>query len=914
MEKKIKKDRVSGHAPDSLDLLGPFLAGIPEAALLVGDNGAILLANGSFCALAGYSGYELVGKPLALLVPVRHRQRHETLMQSFLDREKGNIQVHKQVNLITASGQELPVDIRLRMMALAEESFVCATVRDVSEERKNTMLLEQDYAMQQVVTDVLKLSLESLNLEKQLEKILHRLLTMPPLAVLARGGIYTADEERGFFTLRAHAGFAEKDGKPCGRIYPGDGLCGKALEQRKLVYASCEQCETASSCDQPFKHAHYCVPIKIGRKVLGLINLYLTEEHQRDAAEERCLSMVADALAGVISHHQAEEEKWRLQRKLGESAKLAVLGRLAARFAHEIRNPLTAVGGFARRLQKNTLGNDKIKEYSNLMVAEVERLENVLLNLLTMSQPELGATQPHDINEIMEYLLTGFGDECRQKKIFLQSSLHELPLVPMNSRLVREAIENVISNAVDSMPQGGTLSVTTETYSQADQHYVLVTVGDTGQGISKERLPLIFEPFYTSKSANRRMGLGLASTKKIVEDHNGFIAIESEPGKGTTVRLAFSTHLQPVTDGARLEAVAEAVGESTCDRDLEVLKSAVDQASEAFIIMDAESRIVFFNVAAERLFGVGRQEVLGRDIAALIGEEMARQHKKAVAVFLHTGETRRSGTEREMVLHHRDGTPVTVSLSFSMSENRGRVYCTGLIRDLSEFKALQQKIINAERLAALGQTVAEISHEIRNPLIAIGGLAAQLKKQAADEKSLAKLQVIIYEVKRLENLLHGLKDLYTPRMLELSAFDVLELLREVRDQFSADLEEKHIQLVFVPAFGGTEVMADRQRLKQVLINVMKNGLEAMEKGGSLTLQVVSSPTTVEVLVKDSGTGIAPAAMEKIFEPFYTTKRQGTGLGLAVSKRIVEEHQGGVFLLNSKEGQGTEVRISLPRIA
>ncbi len=144
---------------------------------------------------------------------------------------------------------------------------------------------------------------------------------------------------------------------------------------------------------------------------------YLSEHHKRDAAEERCLSMVADALAGVILHHQAEEEKWNLQRKLAESAKLAILGRLAARFAHEIRNPLTAVGGFARRLQKNSLPEEKVHEYASLMVTEAERLENVLRNLITMSQPEIGAIRPHDINEIIGYLLNGFAEECRSKKI-----------------------------------------------------------------------------------------------------------------------------------------------------------------------------------------------------------------------------------------------------------------------------------------------------------------------------------------------------------------------------------------------------------------------------------------------------------------------------------------------------------------
>ncbi len=265
-----------------------------------------------------------------------------------------------------------------------------------------------------------------------------------------------------------------------------------------------------------------------------------------------------------------------------------------------------------------------------------------------------------------------------------------------------------------------------------------------------------------------------------------------------------------------------------------------------------------------------------------------------------------------MTIRRRDGSRAIISLSFSVAENRGRIYCTGVIRDLSDFKALQQKIIDAERLAALGQTVAEISHEIKNPLITIGGLARQLQKLPGDEKARAKLRVIATEVERLENLLVELRDLYRPRQLDLSRFDMTDLLREVKDLLSGDLERKKIQLTFSPAFGGTTVRADRARIKQVLLNVLKNGVEAMDGGGNLSMQIISGPATVEVIVKDSGPGMAPELQERIFDPFFTTKRQGTGLGLSISKRIVEEHEGGLLYLKSEKGLGTEVRISLPR--
>ncbi|MEJ2689324.1 MAG: ATP-binding protein [Deltaproteobacteria bacterium] len=300
-------------------------------------------------------------------------------------------------------------------------------------------------------------------------------------------------------------------------------------------------------------------------------------------------------------------------------------------------------------------------------------------------------------------------------------------------------------------------------------------------------------------------------------------------------------------------------------------------------------------------------------LSVLIGTELGEQHRQALARYLETGQRSPIGREREMTIRRRDGSKVVISLSFSVAENMGRLYCTGLIRDLSDFKALQQKILDAERLAALGRTVAEISHEIKNPLITIGGLARQLQAQQMDKKTKFKLQVIATEVERLENLLIELRDLYRPRKLDLSQFDMMDLLREVKDLLAGDLERKKIQLTFSPAFGGTRVQADRIRIKQVLLNVLKNGVEAMEDGGNLSLQIISGPATVEVIVKDSGPGVAPELQERIFDPFFTTKRQGTGLGLSISKRIVEEHEGGLLHLKSEKGLGTEVRISLPRL-
>ncbi|MEJ2691438.1 MAG: PAS domain S-box protein [Deltaproteobacteria bacterium] len=200
---QIKNSRPEAGEAQRQNLLAELLQGIPEAALIVDRQGNLVLVNTSLCALSGYSVEDLQGQSLARLVPPRHKERHGELVKSFWNDTNDNIQVHKQVLLLSKIGREIPVDIRLRRLSFDGALFACATVRDVSEEKRAAVLVEQDYAMQQLVTDVLKLSLESLHMEKQLEKILSRLLAMPQLALLSRGAIYTADSLKGDLALRA---------------------------------------------------------------------------------------------------------------------------------------------------------------------------------------------------------------------------------------------------------------------------------------------------------------------------------------------------------------------------------------------------------------------------------------------------------------------------------------------------------------------------------------------------------------------------------------------------------------------------------------------------------------------------------------------------------------------------------------
>jgi PAS domain S-box-containing protein len=341
-----------------------------------------------------------------------------------------------------------------------------------------------------------------------------------------------------------------------------------------------------------------------------------------------------------------------------------------------------------------------------------------------------------------------------------------------------------------------------------------------------------------------------------------------------------------------------------------ILQGAVENTNEAFVTIDQDHRVLFFNRAAERIFGYDRKEVIGQDLCIVLGPRCSEEHRQAVARYVKTRNPRLIGHETEFLATRKNGETFPAVISFSVAEIGARLFFTGILRDVTETKALEDRISRAERLAALGRVVAEISHEIKNPLMVIGGFARQLMGTAQDGKTRSRLQIIADETRRLENLLGDLRDFYAPTRLDLETIDVNDLLREVYSLTKGDCQTRKIQITLDMQQGPAYARGDRSRLKQVFLNLAKNAAEAMESGGHLSIQSKSTGNTVEVTISDDGPGIPESVQEKVFAPFFTTKKHGTGLGLCISKRIIEDHPGCAFTLTSKAGKGTVVGITL----
>jgi PAS domain S-box-containing protein len=329
------------------------------------------------------------------------------------------------------------------------------------------------------------------------------------------------------------------------------------------------------------------------------------------------------------------------------------------------------------------------------------------------------------------------------------------------------------------------------------------------------------------------------------------------------------------------------------------------------VTIDKNHNVIFFNKAAEGIFGYSKDEVLGRDLDEIMSPACSKNHREAVARYVETRTPSRIGHESEMIATRKNGETFPALISFSVTEFEDKLFFTGIVRDLTETKKLQEKLLRSERLAALGQSVAEITHEIKNPLMLIGGFAQQLSKTITDEKGLRKVHIIVREIERLERLLSELRDFYLPSSITVEKVNIKDLQDDTFSLIKKECDEKDVNVHLDINEGAQFVAGDLNKLKQVLLNLYKNAIDAMEKGGTLTVSAHPSGKDVEIAVSDNGCGISEADKNSIFSPFFTTKDSGTGLGLAVSKRIIDQHEGGSISVESEEGKGTTFRIRLP---
>jgi two-component system sensor histidine kinase HydH len=235
-----------------------------------------------------------------------------------------------------------------------------------------------------------------------------------------------------------------------------------------------------------------------------------------------------------------------------------------------------------------------------------------------------------------------------------------------------------------------------------------------------------------------------------------------------------------------------------------------------------------------------------------------------------------------------------------------------ILRDLREMKAMEKKVKRAERLAALGRLSASVAHEIRNPLSSIKGFIQYFKKKfAPGSKEQAYTETMVGEVDRLNNVITNLLDFTQTKEPNFQDCDLVEVVRHALRLIRSDAQAQEVKIVEGVLEEPLLVKVDRDQLIQVFLNLFLNGLEAMPDGGTLQIGIETDKKgDIQIEIADTGVGVKEEDLPQIFEPFFTSKSKGTGLGLAVAYQIVENHQG-TITVKSRVGEGTVFQITLP---
>jgi len=229
-----------------------------------------------------------------------------------------------------------------------------------------------------------------------------------------------------------------------------------------------------------------------------------------------------------------------------------------------------------------------------------------------------------------------------------------------------------------------------------------------------------------------------------------------------------------------------------------------------------------------------------------------------------------------------------------------------------ELRLNQERLVRSERLTAIGEMAARVAHEIRNPLVAIGGFARSLlqKASAGDPTTRDALEIIVDEVRRLETIVREVLDFSRPTPPKIGSVSSRKLVDEAFELLRWELDQSGVIATVEEEEGTPLASADRDQLFQAIVNLLRNAMNAMPRGGTIDVRVRPFQHGVEIAITDTGTGMSADVLGRAFEPFYTTKNDGSGLGLTIASQIVRDHQGEIRI-ESKEGVGTTVSLRLP---
>ncbi len=549
--------------------------------------GQIIEVNDTACKYLGYSREEL----LHMTVPQIDAPETLAKVPAILKKLFAEGTLTWEGIHVSKDGRRIPVEISNHLFELQGKQMILSTVRDITERKKAEEALQaseaelhDNYFTQSTINMILSESLGNISLDMILQKALNMILAIPWLSFELIGSIYLIETKPDVLVMKAWYNIPKPSRLSCGHIPFGECLCGRAAETQTIQFSDRVKHSHKKCCGEIGHHGHYCVPILFGGMTLGVVNIYLKKGHIRSQKEEEFLHAVADTLAVVIVRRQVEDEKEKLRAQLLQSQKMEAVGQLAGGVAHDFNNILTAMIGYGHMLKTRMADDDPLRTYADHILSLSDRAANLTQSLLAFSRSQVMNKRPMDLHRTIlrvENLLARIIGE----DIVLDLRLSEEDLTIMADPVqIEQVFMNLATNARDAMPQGGKLEIRAEAV-EFDQlfiathgygkpkKYAFISISDTGIGIDEQTREKMFEPFFTTKEVGKGTGLGLSMVYGIVKQHEGYINVYSEPGKGTTFKIYF-----PLIQEKAEEAAAE-------------ITHAIETGTETILVVEDEAEV-----------------------------------------------------------------------------------------------------------------------------------------------------------------------------------------------------------------------------------------------------------------------------------------------------------------------------------
>ncbi|MFT0892370.1 sensor histidine kinase [Pseudochelatococcus sp. G4_1912] len=358
------------------------------------------------------------------------------------------------------------------------------------------------------------------------------------------------------------------------------------------------------------------------------------------------------------------------------------------------------------------------------------------------------------------------------------------------------------------------------------------------------------------------------------------------------------------------------------------LQSILDTVPDAMVVIDRTAHIHSFSRAAERLFGYSAQEMVGLNVNILMPSPYREDHDRYIERYLQTGEKRIIGIGRVVMGRRKDGSTFPMQLSVGETTAPGETFFTGFIRDLTErqmtaarLQDLQAELVHISRLTAMGEMASTLAHELNQPLTAITNYLRGVRRlldnntDANTDRAREALEKASDQALRAGQIIRRLREFVARGESERRIENLTKIIEEASALALVGAREYGAHITYELDSHAIWVFADKVQIQQVLVNLIRNALEAVHHAPVREIIIATAAQNtgnIEVSVTDTGPGIAPEVSQKLFEPFITTKQNGMGVGLSISRTIIESH-GGQISAESLDKGGTRFRFTL-RIA